>query len=113
MANHRNLAKSKLCDNRKVKLVKSQNEGLLLALVQAAVCSYLTNVTSVFSTLSGVTPKVAIFTLPIFETEFAVASSCLLVRIYTTIRRGQVVSAVIGGLQPQKSVLCICMQTDN
>lgn len=83
MASHRNLAKSKLCEIRNVKLVKSQNEGLLLALVQAAVCSYLTNVTSVFSTAAGVTPKVAIFTLPIFETEFAVASSCLLVRIYT------------------------------
>lgn len=41
----------------------------LLALIQAAVCSYLTNVSSVFSTLSGVPSNVAIFTLPIFETE--------------------------------------------
>lgn len=41
----------------------------LLALIQGAVSSYLTNVTSVFSTLSGVPSSVAIFTLPIFETE--------------------------------------------
>lgn len=41
----------------------------LLALIQAAVCSYLTNVSSVFSPLSGVPSSLAIFTLPIFENE--------------------------------------------